>query len=41
MHDKKFVGGRRLFVLLEGAGRPVVDVEVTEDLVREALARIR
>ena len=35
-NDKKCVGGRVQFVLLEGIGRPVVRDDVSDDLVREA-----
>jgi 3-dehydroquinate synthase len=39
--DKKFKEGRMLFVLLEGAGRPRVDVEVGEGEIAGAIAAMR
>ena len=35
--DKKRAGGRPCFVLLEAVGQPVVDVELPEERIREAL----
>jgi shikimate kinase/3-dehydroquinate synthase len=37
-HDKKRAGGAHRFVLLEGIGRPVRDVEVPETLLAEVVA---
>ena len=39
-HDKKNKAGKVQFVLLEALGKPVLDVEVTPDLMRQALTYI-
>ena len=39
-HDKKNKDGKEQFVLIEAPGRPVLDVEVGSEKVREALAYI-
>ena len=38
--DKKVVQGKLRFVLLEGVGRPVVQDDVPEDLVRRVLREL-
>jgi 3-dehydroquinate synthase len=38
--DKKVVQGKLQFVLLEGIGRPVVQGDVPEDLVRRVLREL-
>lgn len=38
--DKKFVGGAIRFVLLAGAGKPIVSAEVTQEDMKEALLHL-
>lgn len=38
--DKKFVGGAIRFVLLAGAGKPIVSTEVTQEDMKEALLHL-
>ena len=39
-HDKKNKGGKVQFVLLEALAKPVLDVEVAPEMMRQALAYI-
>ena len=39
VHDKKSRDGKAQFVLLEAVGKPVCDIEIEPDMVREALVR--
>ena len=37
VHDKKSRDGKPQFVLLEALGKPVCDIEIESDMIREAL----
>ena len=39
VHDKKSCDGKPQFVLLEALGKPICDIEIEPDMIREALMR--